>query len=161
MEYQTNFLKYCSVPQICPPSSRISPPAFLAQTLAEVFYPAYEPPTPHSTPHSTPRRRLIPQSKYRDYFYLHKPLSCLPFKCLLRMRTTRINDGHASYFVEVPCFLAPQRLSSLARSVMSISPCRIWRCLTLSPHPPLTMRSWFTGTGREGIIAREIVASCV
>ena len=33
--------------------------------------------------------------------------------------------------------------------------------LALGPHPPPTMRSCFIGTGRGGIIAREIVASRV
>ena len=46
-------------------------------------------------------------------------------------------------------------------SIRSISPPRAWRCLTLGPHPPPTMRSCFIGTGRGGVIVREIVASCV
>ena len=33
--------------------------------------------------------------------------------------------------------------------------------LALGPHPPPTMRSFFIGTGRGGVIAREIVASRV
>ena len=36
---------------------------------------------------------------------LFKPLGCLLLKSLLRMRTTCINDGHASYFTEVPSIL--------------------------------------------------------
>ena len=63
---------------------------------------------PHIRP-PLPRRRLIPQSKYCDPFYLPKPLGCLPLKCLLQTRFARINDGHTSYFAEAPWFLAPQR----------------------------------------------------
>ena len=32
-------------------------------------------------------------------------------------------------------------------------------CLALGPHPPPTMRSCFSDTGRGGVIAREFVAS--
>ena len=45
---------------------------------------------------------------------LFKPLGCLPLKCLPQTRTARINDGHASYFTEVPCFLTPKHWSSSA-----------------------------------------------
>jgi len=31
-----------------------------------------------------------------------------PLKCVPQTRTARINDGHASYFAEAPCLLAPQ-----------------------------------------------------
>ena len=46
-------------------------------------------------------------------------------------------------------------------SVRSIFPPRTRRCLVPGPHPPPTMRSCFIGTGRGGLIVREIVASCV
>ena len=46
-------------------------------------------------------------------------------------------------------------------SIRSISPPRARWCLALGPHPPPTMRSCFIGTGRGGVIAREIIASRV
>ena len=49
---------YRSVPQIRPPS-RISPPAFLAQSIAEVFYPAHKPPTPEQDSYSSHSRKII------------------------------------------------------------------------------------------------------
>ena len=63
-----------------------------------------------------------------------KPLGCLLLKCLLRTRTTRSNDGHASYFTEAHCFLAPQCCSSSAyRSHWEqLSSSRS----TLGPRPP-------------------------
>ena len=75
-----NKKRYRSVPQI-------RPPAFLAQSTAEVFL--------SRSPGTTLQSLRL---------FLFKPLSWLP-----RTQTARINDGHASYFVEAPCFLAPQR----------------------------------------------------
>ena len=50
-----------------------------------------------------------------DRKIIFKPLGCLSLKCLLHANVNaRINDGHASYFAEELCFLAPQRWSSLA-----------------------------------------------
>ena len=94
----------------------------------------------------------------RNIEYLPKPLGCLPLNCLLRTRTARINDGHASYFAEAPCFLAP--LTTLKLFSLPVASGASLR-LALGPHPPPTMRSCFIGTGRGGIIAREIIASHV
>ena len=66
-----------------------------------------------SLAHKPPRRIL-----------LFKSLGCLP-----RTQTARINDGHASYFAEVPCFLAPQDWSSSGASGASLH-------LVLGLHPP-------------------------
>ena len=89
-------------------SRKYAPPPciFRANSCWGIFIPRTSPPPP--------RRRLIPQSKYWDYYYLPKPLGCQPLKCLLQTRTACINDGHTSYFAEAPCFLAPQRWSLLA-----------------------------------------------
>jgi len=95
-------LKYCSVPQIRPPS-RISPPCvFSAKSCRGIFIPHISPP-PQKTTHTHPTVKI-----------LFKPLGYLPLKCLQQTWTTRINDGHASYFAKAPCFLALQRWSSSA-----------------------------------------------
>ena len=63
----------------------------------------------HSGLNCTPRRAPAPRYIVAFNVYLPKPLGCLPLKCLPQTGTTRINDGHASYFVKAPCFFAPQR----------------------------------------------------
>ena len=57
-------------------------------------------------PHISPP----PQKKTHTHLTveLFQSLSCLPLKCLSRTWTAQINDGHASYFAEGLCFLAPQ-----------------------------------------------------
>ena len=98
-----------------------TPPAFLSQSLAEVFYPAHKPPPFVETPtHSGSRwwngsARTKPASTKLLKFLngsqvcLSHGLGCLMLNCLLRIRTARSIDGHASYFAEAPCFLVPQR----------------------------------------------------
>ena len=102
------WLMYHSVPQIRPPPppSRISPPPCIFSTnfCWGIFSSCISPPRPRK---DSPRCRNIE-------IYLPKPLGCLPLKCLLRTRTAHINDGHTSFFAEAPCFLTPQRWSSLA-----------------------------------------------
>ena len=120
-----------SVPQIRPPS-RISPsPALLAQSLAELFYPAHKP------PHSRRRLILIPQSKY----YL-KPLGCLPLRCLQRTRTAASTmDTLATSRKRLASSLLNAKARQLTANVVSISPPRARRCPALGPHPPPTMTS--------------------
>ena len=79
-----------------------------------------------------------------------KPLACLLLKCLPRTRTARSNDGHARYFAEAPCFLAPQRWSSLAyrwrREHLSASRFTLGDVsrFVLGPHlpAPLKIATW-------------------
>ena len=63
---------------------------------------------------------------------LFKPLCCLLLNSLPRTRTARRNNGHASYFAEAPCFLAPLKLASLP--LVSVASLRLTS--TLSAHPP-------------------------
>ena len=71
------------------------------------------------------------------------------------MGTARINDGHASYFAEASFFPRPSMLKLISLLIALGASL----CLALGPHPPLTMRSCFTG--REGVIVVEIAASRV
>ena len=87
--------KYAPPHALAPPP----PPAFLVQSPAEVFYPVHKPP---------PQKKTYPAVELLRLF-LFKPFGCLPLKCLLRTRIAHINDGHASYSMEAPCFLTPQR----------------------------------------------------
>ena len=118
------YCNYHSVPQIRPP-----PFIFGTKCGWGIFIPHISP-TPPSEEYSSCSRNIN-----------IKPLGCLPLKCLPWTRTARINDGHASYFAEVPSFLALQcwRLSAYRYIALGAS----FR-LALSLHPLLTMRSCFT-----------------
>ena len=73
------------------------------------------------------------------------------------MRTARINDGHASYLCGSALLPRPSLLKLFSLPVALGASF----CLALGPHPPPTMRSYFIGTRRGGVIAKEIVASHV
>ena len=61
--------------------------------------------SPHS--HQSSPEEDSSRSRNIETKSLFKPLGCLLLKCL--PRTARSNDGQASYFTEVLCFLASQR----------------------------------------------------
>ena len=91
------------------------------------------------------------QHKYRSVPQIRPPSR---IKCLLQTWTALINDGHASYFAEAPCFLAPRWSSQPTASVGRISSPRVRRRLALGLHPPLTnnnevMFYWKEGRNRE------------
>ena len=75
-------------------SCKYAAPAFLVQSLAEVFL-----------SHAYPSHLL--KKTHPEVEILRLSLGLLLLKSLPRMRTTRSNDGHASYFAEAPCFLNP------------------------------------------------------
>ena len=98
-------------------SRKYAPPyTFSAKFCWGIFIPCI------SSPPAPLRQRLIPSRSQNA-----KSRGCLLLKCLPQTRTACINDGHASYFAEVPSSLT---LNAEARqpsaSVRSISPPRAW-----------------------------------
>ena len=84
------------------------------------------------------------------------------------MSNANVNRLHQRWTRQLLCRNAllprPSSLKLLSLPVASgssIFPPHARRCLALGPHPPPTMRSCFIGSGRGGVIATKIVASCV
>ena len=81
-------------------------------------------------------------------------LGCLPLKCLLQIRTARINNGSSATSRKCPTFLPLKRWSSSASGASLLLALGDASCLAPTP-----CRQW--GHVWEGVITRENVPSHV
>ena len=141
-------------PANTPPLAHKPPLHFQRKLVLRYFYPAHKPPPPPPPP---PPKKTHPAVEILRLFVF----TYATWLSTVKVSTANANRLHQRWTRQLlrgsTLLPRPSMLKLFSLPVASGASFR----LALGPHPPPTMGSCFIGTGRGGVIAREIITSHV